>query len=101
MTGEPAKIFHGVGIGPLSKILAVNALYFCFFEEVSILNILCQFAGLNLTGLVAKVWRLLKKILKLYKFSFKTIFSQSTFKKVTIDIAEPNLNILNPETNLF
>ena len=24
MTGEPAKIFHGVGIGPLSKILAVK-----------------------------------------------------------------------------
>jgi len=24
MTGEPAKNFHGVGIGPLSKILAVN-----------------------------------------------------------------------------
>jgi hypothetical protein len=24
MTGEPAKKFHGFGIGPLSKILAVN-----------------------------------------------------------------------------
>ena len=24
MTGKPAKFFHGVGIGPLSKILAVN-----------------------------------------------------------------------------
>ena len=25
MTGEPAKNFHGVGIGPLSKILAVKS----------------------------------------------------------------------------
>ena len=25
MTGELSKNFHGVGIGPLSKILAVNA----------------------------------------------------------------------------
>ena len=24
MTGKPAKNFHGVGIGPLSRIMAVN-----------------------------------------------------------------------------
>ena len=30
-SGGPAKIFHGVGIGPLSKILAVNGYFFLTF----------------------------------------------------------------------
>jgi len=31
--GGPAKIFHGVGIGPLSKIVAVKLLTRCFHEK--------------------------------------------------------------------
>ena len=33
MTGEPAKNFHGVDIGPLSKILAVKTLDTDVFNE--------------------------------------------------------------------
>ena len=34
MTGELSKIFHGVGIGPLSKILAVKTLYFAVNKDL-------------------------------------------------------------------
>ena len=36
MTGELSKNFHGVGIGPLSKILAVKRIskYVCFFNLI-------------------------------------------------------------------
>ena len=52
MTGEPAKNFHGVGIGPLSKILAVkwntNISIIIYFKFKAFLN--CAFF-LNRTGL--------------------------------------------------
>ena len=34
MIDELSKIFHGVGIGPLSKILAVNAVFFSSSKEL-------------------------------------------------------------------
>ena len=34
MTGRLSKNFHGVGIGPLSKILAVNAVFFSSSKEL-------------------------------------------------------------------
>jgi hypothetical protein len=40
MTGEPAKKFHGVGIGPLSKILAVKSFFGTFQNETENNNFL-------------------------------------------------------------
>ena len=33
MTDEPAENFHGVGIGPLSKILAVKGAFFNYIHK--------------------------------------------------------------------
>ena len=46
--GKPAKKFHGVGIGPLSKILAVNVRlifknFSLFHDDDVFLSLLCIF----------------------------------------------------------
>ena len=51
MTGKLSKNFHGVGIGPLSKILAVNS-------KIFIGVILCRAAAYYLIILVSTSWLL-------------------------------------------
>ena len=42
MTDEPAKNFHGVGIGPLSKILAVKGAHSSSTSDYSFCLFVCN-----------------------------------------------------------
>ena len=65
MTSELSKIFHGVGIGPLSKILAVK-------REIKKLK---NAQDKKACSFIRKYLRVIMTRLFLKKFSFETLFS--------------------------